>query len=155
MDRLSYVILQVCTLVIMNAGGWVDFFKIKIQIGTRITRYQFEFGGGGSYFLDSQNYIKKGYRFIPQILPTDMYIVCVPHSHHKVCLSWSSIMFIFPSSEYDVNKIIEYPGFTVPLPLGFIDVSFTLCPLFHSVFDFSVKFVAFFSELCEIWTIMK
>uniref|UniRef100_A0A0B6ZSI6 CCHC-type domain-containing protein n=2 Tax=Arion vulgaris TaxID=1028688 RepID=A0A0B6ZSI6_9EUPU len=24
-------------------------------------------------------------------------------------------------TEYDVNKIIEYPGFTIPVPLGFID----------------------------------
>ena len=98
---------------------------------------------------------KNVYRFIPQILPTDMYIVCVPHSHHNVCLSWSSIMFIFPSSEYDVNKIIEYPGFTVPLPLGFIEVSFTLRPLFHSVFDFSVKWVAFFFSPISVFYLIS
>ena len=49
-------------LYIGALGGWVNFLKIKMQIGTR-----YQFGDGGSNLPDSQNIIKKGYGFVPKI----------------------------------------------------------------------------------------
>ena len=36
------------------------------------------------------------------------------------CIHGEDLLF---SEMFDLNKIIEYPGFTVPVPLGFIDES--------------------------------
>lgn len=49
-----------------------------------------------------------------------MFILFREYVAHYKCqlISWS-----LGTDTYDIQKIIEYPGFTVPVPLGFVDDS--------------------------------